>query len=82
MESFPSRGLAEMRFGSVTEERNSSSTLVLFRKTCSYILFLNEEVYIIGILYFFLRKKKKIHVRFQFGSNHLGQRDKKYLSRL
>lgn len=59
MESFPSRELAERRFGPVTEELNSSLTLVLFRKAGSYILFLNEEVCIIGILYFLLRKEKK-----------------------
>lgn len=59
MESFPSRELAERRFGAVTEDSNSSLTLVLFRKTGSYILFLNEEVCVIGILYFLLRKEKK-----------------------
>lgn len=59
MESFPSRELAERRFGAVTEDSNSSLTLVLFGKTGSYILFLNEEVCVIGILYFLLRKEKK-----------------------
>lgn len=59
MESFPSRELAERRFGAVTEEHSSSLTLVLFRKTGSYILFLNEEVCIIGILYFSPQKRKK-----------------------
>jgi len=57
MESFPSRELADRRFGAVTEECNSSLTLVLFRKTGCYILFLNEEVCIIGIVYFLLRKE-------------------------
>lgn len=59
MASFPSRDLAEKRFGPVTEECNSSLTVALFRKTSSYLLFLNEELCNIGILYFPLRKEKK-----------------------
>lgn len=43
MKSFPGRELAEGRFGAVTEESNSSLTLILFRKTGSYKLFLNGE---------------------------------------
>lgn len=78
MESFPGKELAERRFGAVTEESNSSLTLILFRKAGSYKLFLNGEVCIIGIFYFLLRKRKRL----QFGSNSSGQIDKKYLSGL
>lgn len=59
MESFPGRELAERRFGAMTEESNSSLTVILFRKTGSYKLFLNGEACIIGIFYFLLRKEKK-----------------------
>lgn len=39
LESSPSRQLAERSIGAVTEEHNSSLSLVLFRRTGSYILF-------------------------------------------
>lgn len=84
MERFPSRELAEKRLGAVTENHNSSITHLMQRKTSCYILFLNEDVCIIRILYFLIswEEKKIIYTRPQFGSKILGQTDKTYLSSL